>query len=175
MKLALQSAIVLTMILPIATTSAFAEGVPVLYADLSLQFECKPYRDVDLEPAIEHFLEKNGFTSLNQGRLQRRHGVYLAELRVIGLDNSGRMIDVIALPHAEGRYALRLNTPPPTKRDSGFERALENFVVQDVHCVIRQASRNENPAATKELHQSEVDRVRRLFLEAETLEGRQRL
>src|SRR5438477_8945848 len=92
-----------------------------LHPDLAFNFVCKGKDRSTLEDEIERFLRHEGFKVLNQGRIQREHGVFLLDTHIIGLDDAHRMIDVTAFPRTEDRYSLGLNTPPPTQRTPQFE------------------------------------------------------
>ena len=150
--------------------SSIAQERSVLYADLSIQFECSHIQREELENAVEQFLAKQKFKTLNQGRLQRQHH-YPGTVNLVGLDDGQRIINVVALLYPDIRYAATVHSPPPTKRASALEDALQKFVTQDLRCEIKQIDRSENPAAAKDLHQNQVSRVRKLLREAEVLKG----
>lgn len=147
---------------------------PVLRADLVVHFGCAAIASADLENAIELTLRRLGFEVLNVGRLRREHGVP-SNLSIVALDKEQRTIEVLDLsPQQKGDYVLRLNTVPPTKRATALENRLENFVAREMACEVRRITRSENSVSAKPLHKSEVARIKQLFHEAETLQGKQR-
>jgi len=146
-----------------------------LHPDLAFNFVCKDKDRSALEGEIERFLRHEGFKVLNQGRIQREHGIFLLETHIIGLDDKRRMVDLTSSPHTEDRYSLGLNTPPPTQRAPQFEEALLKFVSNKLGCEVRHMTRGDNGADASEFHNSEVKRVENLFREAEELHGERRL
>jgi hypothetical protein len=144
-------------------------------SDLAFQFICKDKARSALEKDFEDFLQREGFKVLNQGKIQREHGVFVFDTQIIGLDDKKRTIDVIALPGSEGRYAVRLRTPPPTQRVVILEGALLKFVSDKLACEVRQIARGENGADAKAYYDQEISRIENLFREAAEMEGRRQL
>jgi hypothetical protein len=147
--------------------------VRVLHADLALIVQCNGDRSLDSE--IEGFLNSASFKVLNLAQIQREHGVNLFDLRILGLDSSRRMIEFLSLPIATARYAVRLNTAPPTNRSTQLERALETFITNELGCTVAQKTRSENDASAADLFDSEVVRVEGLFQQADALKGKHKL
>jgi len=152
-----------------------ADASSALLADVSIQFTCQGMEHDSLESDIEKFVLQNGFKVLNQGRVQRLNGVNLQSLRILGIHENDTFIEFMALPYQKERYAVRLNTRPPTKRDSKLEGALEKFLTQMPKCQTRQVSRGENPYAARDFFDQEMKRIRGLFRQAEELKGHRRL
>jgi hypothetical protein len=121
-----------------------------------------------VERGIESFLPRQGFDTLNQGRIQREHGIRLVDLKVLGIDDKRRMVDFVVGIN-EDWYAVALRTEPPTQRAVDLERVLQAFVTDSLNCTITQMNRGENPAESKDLFEMEVKRVRGLFREADKL------
>lgn len=161
--------------LAIGTVASEGATLGVLASDLSVQFVCKQQPVERLEREIESFLRVEGFRVLNQGKVQREHGVYLSELRILGLDDPKRLIEFSSLPHISGRYSLRVNTQPPTVRSAVFESSIETFLSGALGCEIRQASRDVNAANSGDLFESELERVKNLFREAKMLQKRRNI
>ena len=161
-------------LLPARTGNAMGSS-SVLLADISIQFVCRNVDGQKLEVEIGDFLMQNGFEVLNQGLLQRKNGVYLQALRVIGIHEDNSLIEFMSLPHADGRYVVRLNTRPPTRRASSIEDAIENFTASIPNCQIRQISRGENSIDAIGLFEQELARVKGLLRQADELNGRQRI
>lgn len=147
----------------------------VIHADLAFHFVWKEKDRSTVEDDIDNFLRRQGFKVLNQGRIQRTHGFFLTELKIIGLDDGRRLIDVTAMPSAQGRYAVRLTTPPPTERAPQLEEALLEFASKILGCEVRQIIRGENAADAAEFYNNENERVENLFRQAERLQGERRL
>lgn len=165
----------LMMIAVAASSSEKGETSRALYADLAIQFVCPEQRTSEVENAIERFLQEEGFKTLNKARIQRQHGAALSELRIVAIDGRQRMMDFLALPHSKGRYAVKLNTPPPTKRSFDLERNIEVFVSTKLRCELRQITRSENGHNAADLFQAELKRVRNLFREADELNEKRRI
>ncbi len=146
-----------------------------LHPDLAFNFVCKDKDRSTLEDEIERFLRREGFKVLNQGPIQREHGVFLLDTHIIGLDDAHRMVDVTAFPRTEGRYSVGLDSPPPTQRAPQLEESLVNFVSKKLACEVSQITRGENSADASEFYNSQVKRVENLFREAEELTGGRRL
>ncbi|MCK1383310.1 hypothetical protein [Bradyrhizobium sp. 21] len=146
----------------------------VVRADLSFQFVCKKDQAL-LEEDIEKFLRERGFKVLNQARIQREHRIFIKRMEIIGLDASRRIINFNDLPPSQDRYAVILNSPPPTKHDPQLEEALLEFVSTALGCETRQAARRENDAEAGAAYDSVVNRIEALFRQAEELGGQRRL
>ncbi len=105
--------------------------------DLAFNFDCGDKAQSALEEAIESFLRDERFRVLNEGRWQRQQGVFLVD-RILALDEKRRIIEfmTIALPrlHRQGKYTVRLATPPPTERSTPLEEHLERFVSDTLAC-----------------------------------------
>src|SRR2546427_5838041 len=84
----------------------------VLYADLAFNMKCPGLEFGDVERTIEAFLPKHGFATLNQGRIQREHGIRLVEMKILGIDDKRRMVNFVAFN--QDWYSVTLNTEPPT-------------------------------------------------------------
>jgi hypothetical protein len=165
--------------LSVSLVLALARGAladsTVIRADLAFHFVCKDKGRSLLEDDIENFLRREGFKVLNQGRVQREHGVYLTDLKIIGLDDKRRMINITAVPLADGRYSVGLNTPPPTMHASQLEDALLAFASKTLGCEVRQVSRGDNAADATEFYNDQMKRTENLFRQEEQLRGERRL
>ena len=149
---------------------------PSLFSsDLAFQFICKNKARTALEDDIAMFLKRAGFRVLNLGRIQREHNVFLLDLNIIGLDDKQRMIDIISLPTAEGRYAATLRTPPPTHRLPDLEESLLKFTSDELGCEVRQVTRGQNGTDARAFYDNEITRIENLFREAEALQGLRQL
>jgi hypothetical protein len=146
----------------------------VLRPDLAFHFVCKDKDRSALENEIGNFLREQGFKVLNQGRIQREHGVFLTDLRIVGLDDKRRTIRFEAL-HAEGRYSAALNTPPPTERAPELEGTLTDFASKGLGCELRQVNRGTNAADAAKLHGYKIRQLENLFHQAERLRGEHRI
>jgi hypothetical protein len=151
------------------------QSAPLFSSDLAFQFICKGRSQSALEDDFEEFLRREDFKVLNQGRIQREHEIFLLDTKIIGLDGKRRVIDIMALPHTEGRYAVTLRTPPPTQRAAQLEEALLNFVSGKLGCEVRQITRGENGADTRAYYDEHVRNIENLFRQAEQLRGERRL
>jgi hypothetical protein len=147
----------------------------ILHADLAFHFVCDDKARTTLERNIEGFLRSKGFQVLNQARTQQEHGVFLFDLHIIGLDGQRRVADFLALPDSAGRYAVTLNTPPPTQRSGQLEESLLEFVSDKLGCQVRQVNRQTNGAEAKDFHDREIRRIEGLFRQEEELQGNRRL
>jgi len=165
--------VVVGLVWPIAQTGA--DPVLVFSPDLSFQFVCKDIGRSDLEQEIERFLREVGFKVLNQGRIQREHDVFLLATNIVALDGQRRVIDVISVPRAKGKYELRLQSPPPTKRAPPLEDALLKFVARTLGCEAREIIRGENGPDARAYYESRLRAVENLFHEAEELRDGRRL
>jgi hypothetical protein len=156
-------------------SGAYGQRGGVLYPDLAFHIVCKETARTALEKNIEGFLKSEGFKVLNQARIQREHGVFLDDLHIIGLDDKRRIIDFLEFSSADRRYAVRLNSPPPTHRSPHVEEALLTFASGKLGCQVRQVTRETNGADASQLHDIEVMRIEGLFRQAEELQGQRRL
>ena len=154
---------------------AYSDPGRVLYPDLAFHIVCEEKARTALEDKIEGFLKSEGFKVLNQARLQREHGVSVSDLHIIGVDDKRRIIDFLDFSIADGRYAVRLNTPPPTHRSPQVEKALLTFASGKLGCQVRQVTREANGSDASQLHDIEVRRIEGLFRQAEELQGQRRL
>jgi hypothetical protein len=175
MKKSLWVLIVLCLGAAVALTPEGRADSNVIHADLAFHFVCKEKDRSTLEDDMDNFLRQQGFKVLNQGRVQREHGFFLTELKIIGLDDGQRLIDVTAVPLAQGRYSVGLTTPPPTKRAPQLEDALSEFASKTLGCEVRQVIRGENAADAAEFYNDQIKRVENLFRQAEQLRGERRL
>jgi hypothetical protein len=159
----------------IGPSSAYSEPGKVLYPDLAFHIVCEEKARTALENDIERFLKSEGFKVLNQARIQREHRVLLSDLHIIGLDDKRRIVDFLEFSSADRRYAVKLNSPPPTHRSPQVEEALLAFASNKLGCQVRQVTREENGADAGQLHDIEVRRIEGLFRQAEELQGQRRL
>src|SRR5258705_1769543 len=175
MKEILRVLIVLSVSVAVTLAPAVFAESNVIRADLSFHFVCKGKDRTTLEDDIDNFLRQQGFRVLNEGRVQREHGLFLTELKIIGLDDKRRLIKVTDVPSGQGRYSVGLNTPPPTNRAPQLEDALLEFASKTLGCEVRQVTRGENAADAAAFYQYEIKRVQNLFGQAEQLRGEWRL
>jgi hypothetical protein len=173
LRLKITLAIALAILCP--TSAGRAAPVRILSSDLAFQFVCKDESRLALEDAFDGFLRHEGFKVLNLARIQREHGVLSLDVHMIGLDDKRRTVDLMSVPPAENRYAVRFRTPPPTQRASDIEDALLQVVSNKLGCELRQVTRSQNGADAADLYENEVRGIERAFREAEELEGKRHL
>ncbi len=171
----LRAPIVLSLFLAAELTRGVGAEVRVLRADLSFHFVCHENERATLENILESFLRKQGFRALNKGRHQREHGLFLSDLEIVGLDNRQRLISIRDIPPVRGRYAVVLNTPPPTKRSARLEEALLEFVSKRLRCDVRQVIRGRNAGEAAGLHNEMIRRIEDLFRQTDELQGKWKL
>ena len=147
----------------------------VVLPDLTFQFVCNKKDRTALEDDIEKFMRRQSFNVLNQARIQREHGVFLKGVEIIGLDRARRVIEVSDLPPSQDRYAVVLNSPPPTKHDPQLEAALLEFASKILGCEVRHVARGENGIEAASAYNDVVSRIEGLFRQAEELQGDRRL
>jgi hypothetical protein len=147
----------------------------VIDADLVFHFVCNKKDRSVWEDDIEKFLRAQGFKVLNQARIQHEHGVFLKEVGIIGLDRGRRIIEFRDLPPSHDRYAVRLNSPPPTQHDPQLEAALLELASKTLDCEVRQVARRENDTDAAAAYDKVVGRIEGLFRQAEELQGDRRL
>jgi hypothetical protein len=144
--------------------------------DLEILFFCKQgIQSLELEDGIERFLKREGFKVLNQARIQREHGVSIFDILIIGLDDKQRIFWFSSLPRKDGKYAVSLITPPPTRRSSDLEDGVLKLVSGQFGCDVPQTTRGENKAEAKEAFDRYYNVIKHLFHEAESLQGQERL
>jgi hypothetical protein len=145
-----------------------------LHADLAFLFQCTDIASIRAERDVESFLREKGFRVLNQGRLQREHGVADAGLHLIGLDTDRRLVEFSSLPPLPalaGKYSVTLRSPPPTHHFVELETDLLTFVSEKLRCKTRQITHDENSSDAIQFYDWEIHRVEGLFHEAEQLQG----
>jgi hypothetical protein len=147
----------------------------VLSADLAFHFLCDGVPPLEVERKVERFLADEKFNVLNRAKIQREKGDSILNVDIVALDDKHRIITIFALPRTDKRYAVTLNTRPPTQRSSKLEDALINFASNNIKCEIRQISKNENEIGAQAFHDEEVARIERLLEQAERIQGKQRL
>jgi hypothetical protein len=175
-------AITLTTALAILCPMSGARAGSVLSADLAFILACKKDESRSaLDDAFEAFLKHEAYKVLNLARMQRKGGVSLYDVYLIGLDDKRRSVRVISMPPVEypnfhtyrpgeRHYAVGFTTPPPTQRASDFENALLTFVSKKLGCEARQVERHINGADGADMYEDDVRRMENLFREAEELE-----
>lgn len=146
-----------------------------LSADLAFIFSCANVNTNKVEQKVEEFLKENKFRVLNRGRIQREHGIFLLKTDIAGLDSMQRIISVVALPTAADTYSVGLNTVPPTQRSAELENTLLKFVTSALNCEVRQVERHENSSDKRFVHDRNVARIEKQFLQIEQLLKRPRL
>ena len=143
--------------------------------DLAFHFHCDQVAPSTLENKIQKFLERSGFRVLNQARIQREHDSAIFDILIFGLDRKGGIFNFTALPGSGGRYAASLITPPPTVRSVDLEASTLNLISKDLSCDIRQVSRSENSADTRDAYEQHYNRIEDLYRQAEELRGQRRM
>ena len=138
-------------------------------ADLAFWFKCPSRADAMLESQFVAFLLQHGFESLNLGAIQRRHGINVFDLNITAIDQSHRIISIVAFPNTPGKQAVALYSEPPTRHDSRLEESLLNFASIGVACINSQITRGQNDSSVRKLHAHEVQRIKGLFKEAKVL------
>jgi hypothetical protein len=146
----------------------------VIHADLDFHFVCEEKDRSTIEHETDNFLREQGFREINLGRLQREHRFFSTELKIAGIDDRRRIIDVTAVPSGHRRYSISL-TPPPTKHARQLEDALMAFASSTIGCDLRQVARGENAVDAAEFYNLKIKRVENLFREEEMLRGERRL
>jgi len=166
--------IMLAIVCPMSGARAGSVGGD--QADLAFILACKDVSRSALEDAFEAFLKHEGFKVLNLAGVQRKGGVYLFDVYLIGLDDKHRSVNVISLqpihqvgPPDERHYSVGFRTPPPTQRASDFENALLMFVSKNLGCEARHVERHINGADVADSYEDDVRRMENLFREAEEL------
>jgi hypothetical protein len=122
---------------------------------------------------METFLREKDFRILNRAALERERGIRpLIAVNIVALDADLRMITVNSVP---GRYVIvKLTSAPPTRHSTDLEDSLQRFIVEGLRCEIRRVTRSENDSGTRPLFESEVGRVKDLFLQDERAKGQRR-
>jgi hypothetical protein len=146
-----------------------AQEVRTIYPDLSLQFVCGSKGRPIVEREIEHFLRGMGVRYLNLAESQREFKSSTNDTNIFGIDEKRRIFEFRSLPYASDRYTARLKSPPPTQRAADIERAVEAFISEGLGCEIRQATRQENGPEVKDLHDYDIQRILKLFHQAEEI------
>ena len=152
-----------------------AQPIRMLSADLAFHFICRETQRVDIENRLESLLRERGFRVLNQARIQRQHDVHIFDTNIVALNQNQGMIEVKSVPGADRRYVFYLYSEPPTKHATSFEGEILSVISEDLKCETRQVTRKENAEERRELYESELRRVQRLFEDAEKIEGGRRI
>jgi hypothetical protein len=170
---------VTTVTIVLAIVSGARASAAGEQADLAFILACRDVSRSALEDAFEAFLKHEGFKVLNLAGIQRKGGVYVFDVYLIGLDDKHRSLTVIGVPpiHQVGppderHYGVGFRTPPPTQRAPDFENALLIFVSKSLGCEARHVERHVNGADVAGSYESDVRRMENLFREAEELEGK---
>jgi hypothetical protein len=149
----------------------------VLSADLAINFVCANKPRSELETGMEEFVNGEGFNVLNQGRLQRDHGIYLLNTQIVGLDGKRDILEFVGLPVGFAKkdtvYNAGLRSPPPTRRSPQLEEAVLTFVSKGLGCDVRQVTRGENGPDAIQFYDREFARIESVFRDADILKKRQ--
>ncbi len=156
--------------LPSAVLAA-GSGPSVLLAHVSGQFVCEQQSKLDIEPLVENFLSAQGFQVLNLAKVQRWKSIKLQGVRILGIDSQNRLVEFMSLDYSVGRYVMRLNSAPPTRRSVELEARLEAFPESVPGCKIAQLLRSSNKSDALPLFESEVSRTKELFRQGHRLKG----
>jgi len=148
----------------------------VIASDLALQFVCRGDSDQTIESAVESFLTGHQFKVLNKARVQQNHGVFIVPVEIIGIDAQRRQIDITLMPPPSTkkdarRYAMRINSPPPTEHDAELEQAALDFASKTLGCELRQVSRGENEEDAREFYDRLFKTTEGWFRQTEELES----
>ena len=117
------------------------------------------------------FLKQQGFEPLNEGSIQREHGINMFTLKITALDAKHRVIDILGFDNAPTKQVVALYSEPPTRHDSRLEELLLSFTSTGIGCSTSQVTRGDNPASAREFHESNIRRIQTLFKEAKELRG----
>ena len=135
----------------------------VLLADLALIFQCTGVPREELEPRFEKLLASQGFRVLNLAKVQRDLGVYLQPTRIHAIDAERRLVEFVSFDAGSGRYHVVLNTEPPTRRFSEFEKRLESFPAEISGCEVKQVNRGSNPESARAIFERKASIVEGWF------------
>jgi hypothetical protein len=156
-----------------AASDGMTEEVRVLSANLAVNFKCENEPRSVLETDVEAFLKDEGFAVLNLGRIQRDQGLNLQYTKIIGRDDSRRIIELAGFfvpVLGKVLYTISLMSPPPTHRSSELEKAILALVTEKLGCAATQVARGENGADAAAFYNREVARIDNLFREVVALQ-----
>ena len=151
------------------SSAAFAQEARVLKPDLAFHMRCSERDQTAFEKQIESYLTSQRFRVLNLARIQKEHGYFISNFHMIALDEADRILEIQSLPYDENLYAASLITKPPTKRADDLEKSLVTFIRDSAECDVKQETRSDNTNANSKMYEHELNRVNRLFREAQQL------
>jgi hypothetical protein len=125
-----------------------------LAPDFAFNFTCHGASYPASESAIETFVAGRGFTVFNEERVRRQYNLPMYPLAIDGFDRSHRMLDFRGINEKSGDkpepvasiYSVGLYSPPPTRHDTGLEKAMLDFVANTLKCDVSDISHGDNGA-----------------------------
>jgi hypothetical protein len=137
----------------------------VLLSDMTFQLNCDTEQLDNFSPRAEKFLRHSGFKAIDLSKLQMRYGKAIIPMRIIGIDNAGRIVDFMAFEYSKKKIFITLLSRPPTQHDHELENSIISFSSAFQECKLSDISRSDNGSEAIKFYNSQVNRTNNLFRE----------